>query len=95
MKADTAGNRKQFPLTLNWFSFMFVFYILFLSTGDDCGRVTAEIVDKPSLHLQLDCPDGTNVAIGLDGEDDEIDRQELIDQLPDYCRQFCPTDYRR
>jgi len=62
---------------------------------DSCGRVTAEIVDKPSLHLQLDCPDGTNVAIGLDGEDDEIDRQELIDQLPDYCRQFCPKDYTR
>lgn len=58
---------------------------------DDCGTVTAEIVEKPSLHLQLDCPDGTNVAVGLD-EAEELNRQGLIDALPQYCRDFCPTD---
>jgi hypothetical protein len=61
---------------------------------DDCGRVTAEIVNTPSLHVQLECPDGTKVAIGLDSQE-EIKREELINELPDYCRQFCPIDTRR
>jgi hypothetical protein len=57
---------------------------------DDCGRVTAEIVQSPSLHLQLDCPGGTNVAVGLDSEE-ALDRQELEKELPSYCREFCPS----
>ncbi|CAJ1947677.1 unnamed protein product [Cylindrotheca closterium] len=57
---------------------------------DDCGRVTAEIIQNPTLHLQLDCPGGTNVAIGLDA-DQPLDRKELEEQLPSYCREFCPS----
>jgi hypothetical protein len=55
---------------------------------DDCGRVTAEIVESPSLHLQLACPGGTSVAVGL--ETDQVDREQLEDDLPSYCRQYCP-----
>lgn len=62
---------------------------------DDCGRVTAEIIQSPSLHLQLDCPDGTNVAVGLDS-DRGVDRDKLERDLPSYCREFCPNiDGRR
>lgn len=57
---------------------------------DDCGRVTAEIIQNPTLHLQLDCPGGTNVAIGLDA-DKPLDRKELEEELPSYCREFCPS----
>lgn len=57
---------------------------------DDCGRVSAEIVQSPSLHLQLDCPGGTNVAVGLDSNE-AIDREELEMQLPSYCREYCPN----
>jgi hypothetical protein len=55
---------------------------------DDCGRVTAEIVESPSLHLQLNCPGGTSVAVGL--ETDQVDREKLEDGLPSYCREYCP-----
>jgi hypothetical protein len=55
---------------------------------DDCGRVTAEIVESPSLHLQLDCPGGTSVAVGL--EVDQVDREKLEAELPSYCRDYCP-----
>lgn len=57
---------------------------------DDCGRVTAEIVEDPSLHLQLDCPDGTTVAVGLEAEGG-VDREKLEDELPSYCREYCPN----
>jgi len=57
---------------------------------DDCGRVTAEIIQNPTLHLQLDCPGGTNVAVGLD-TDESLDRKELEEELPSYCREFCPS----
>ena len=61
---------------------------------DDCGRVTAEIIQSPSLHLQLDCPDGTNVSVGLNA-DDGVDREKLERELPSYCREFCPEiDFR-
>ena len=52
--------------------------------------VTAEIMQTPSLHLQLDCPDGTNVAVGLDSEEG-IDRNKLESELPSYCREYCPN----
>ena len=55
---------------------------------DDCGRVSAEIVESPSLHLQLDCPGGTSVAVGL--EADQVGRKKLEDDLPAYCREYCP-----
>lgn len=57
---------------------------------DDCGRVTAEIKQSPSLHLQLDCPDGTNIAVGL-GDSQEISRKRIEKDLPSYCREFCPN----
>ena len=61
---------------------------------DDCGRVTAEIIQSPSLHLQLDCPDGTNVSVGLNS-DEGVDREKLERELPGYCREFCPDiDFR-
>ena len=61
---------------------------------DDCGRVTAEIIQSPSLHLQLDCPDGTNVSVGLNSEEG-VDREKLERELPAYCREFCPDiDFR-
>lgn len=58
---------------------------------DDCGRITAEIFHSPSLHLQLDCPDGTNVAVGLDATSEELDREQLERDLPAYCRELCPS----
>lgn len=56
---------------------------------DDCGRVSAEIVENPSLHLLIDCPGGASVAVGLETE--EADRQKLENELPAYCREFCPN----
>jgi hypothetical protein len=58
---------------------------------DDCGRVTAEIIQSPSLHLQLDCPDGTNVAVGLDDSVGGVDHDKLEKELPSYCREYCPN----
>lgn len=61
---------------------------------DKCGAVTAEIIKEPSVHLQIDCPNGITVAVGLeDGE--ENDRQALEESLPAYCRKFCPEEDRR
>eukprot|EP00980_Cylindrotheca_fusiformis_P013505 scaffold3450_cov114-Cylindrotheca_fusiformis.AAC.10 len=57
---------------------------------DDCGRVTAEIVQSPSLHLLLECPSGNSVAVGLDS-DSPVDKQKLEKELPSYCRDYCPT----
>jgi membrane associated rhomboid family serine protease len=54
---------------------------------DDCGRVTAEIKEKPSPHLQLDCPGGTSVAVGLKTE--QVNREKIEEELPSYCREFC------
>eukprot|EP00542_Grammatophora_oceanica_P017669 CAMPEP_0194034180 /NCGR_PEP_ID=MMETSP0009_2-20130614/6582_1 /TAXON_ID=210454 /ORGANISM="Grammatophora oceanica, Strain CCMP 410" /LENGTH=332 /DNA_ID=CAMNT_0038674975 /DNA_START=49 /DNA_END=1047 /DNA_ORIENTATION=+ len=62
---------------------------------DDCGRVTAQIVYSPSLHLELKCPDSTSVAIDLD-PNENLDREDLEKHLPEYCRDFCPKiDVRR
>lgn len=56
---------------------------------DDCGRVTAEIVAQPYLHLELDCPRNTWIAeVNLTRS--ELDRERLEQQLPTYCRQLCP-----
>jgi membrane associated rhomboid family serine protease len=57
---------------------------------DDCGRVVAEIVTSPSLHLELECPGGSSIAIDLD-PNEEINRAELEKNLPTYCREYCPT----
>lgn len=57
---------------------------------DDCGRVTAELVTKPSLHLELDCPNGAVATIDL-SQDSSINRDRLQRQLPMYCREFCPS----
>jgi hypothetical protein len=57
---------------------------------DDCGRVTADIVTDPSLHLSMYCPDGTNVPVELDANA-TLNRGELEHQLPDYCREYCPN----
>jgi hypothetical protein len=54
---------------------------------DDCGRVTADVITSPSLHLAVDCPDGTNVPVQIS---EDLSRDELEKNLPDYCREFCP-----
>ena len=61
---------------------------------DDCGRVVAEIISSPSLHLQMECPDGTSVPVALDLVGD-IDRDKLEKKLPSYCREYCPTTQNR
>jgi hypothetical protein len=55
---------------------------------DNCGRVTADIVTEPELHLDLDCPDGGVVPVDLSGEED-VSRTVLRKKLPTYCRQYC------
>lgn len=55
---------------------------------DDCGTVTADTVQTPYLHLNLDCPDGTVVSIDLTNEDD-VSKAVLQRRLPTYCRAFC------
>ena len=56
---------------------------------DDCGRVTANIVTRPHLHLELNCPGGWNAMVNLTAA--ELDRDELEKDLPTYCREFCPV----
>lgn len=57
---------------------------------DDCGRVVADIVPTPNLHLEMQCPDGTSVAVALDpGE--AANRSELEKNLPSYCREYFPS----
>jgi len=55
---------------------------------DECGRVTAEIVSQPTLHLDLDCPSGEVVTVDLSNEDD-VSRSILQKKLPTYCREYC------
>ena len=60
---------------------------------DSCGQVTAEIVQSPSLHLLLDCPDGTSVSVDLNmGQ--SVNPSSLEKDLPSYCREFCPHTKR-
>lgn len=55
---------------------------------DDCGRVTADVVTEPTLHLDLDCPAGNVVTVDLTDEDD-VSRTVLRKKLPTYCREYC------
>lgn len=55
---------------------------------DECGRVTADVVSKPSLHLEVDCPSGVIAYIDLNESD--YDRNRVQKKLPQYCRVYCP-----
>ena len=55
---------------------------------DDCGRVTADVVSKPSLHLAVDCPSGVIAYIDLN--ESTYDRNRVQKKLPQYCREYCP-----
>mmetsp|Transcript_31197 Transcript_31197/g.47782 ORF Transcript_31197/g.47782 Transcript_31197/m.47782 type:complete len:968 (-) Transcript_31197:195-3098(-) len=59
---------------------------------DDCGTITADIVQTPTLHLAVDCPNGETVAVPLDSENTPS-RSKLESDLPDYCREYCPEVY--
>lgn len=54
---------------------------------DDCGRVTANIITRPYLHLEIDCPSGSIAEVNLTST--TLDRAYLERQLPSYCREFC------
>ena len=56
---------------------------------DDCGTITAEIVNAPFLHLELDCPGGSIGIVNI--TESELDRESLEKKLPSYCREFCPV----
>jgi hypothetical protein len=56
---------------------------------DDCGRVTAELVSSPELHLELECPNGNFATVDLSGLM-SINRDKLQRKLPSYCRHYCP-----
>jgi hypothetical protein len=55
---------------------------------DDCGRVTADIINDPSVHLELNCPSGSTAIVDL-SDTEYIDRDELVKKLPAYCREHC------
>lgn len=55
---------------------------------DDCGRVSAEVITYPSLHLEMPCPSGVMATIELDP--DTYNRDTVEKNLPNYCRQYCP-----
>ena len=57
---------------------------------DDCGRVTAELVTKPTLQLELDCPNGGIATIDLTSSSGSVNRDRLQRKLPQYCREYCP-----
>ena len=59
---------------------------------DDCGRVTADIVQTPSLHLELSCPSGATANVALDPDESKFDRNKVEKNLPSYCRKFCPSE---
>jgi len=61
---------------------------------DQCGFVTAQIIQDPSVHLKIDCPSGIAVSVGLENGE-EGDRDKLEQELPRYCREFCPEEDRR
>ena len=63
---------------------------------DDCDRVTANIVTKPALHLEVNCPSGALAIVDLDSNESAPDRDRIQKNLPSYCREFCPlfeTDF--
>lgn len=55
---------------------------------DDCGRVTADVVKQPSLHLEIDCPSGVSATVELD--EATYSRDQVQKNLPQYCREICP-----
>jgi hypothetical protein len=55
---------------------------------DDCNRVTADIVMKPELHLNLQCPSGGVAYVDL-ADQNSVDRVSLEKKLPSFCRDFC------
>jgi hypothetical protein len=55
---------------------------------DSCGRVTADIVTEPELHLEMECPAGNVVPVDLTTEGD-VSRTVLRKKLPTYCRRYC------
>lgn len=57
---------------------------------DDCGRVTADIIVEPSIHLDLYCPSGSMATVDL-SDQLTIDRDELKKNLATFCRMYCPT----
>lgn len=57
---------------------------------DECGRVTADIVAHPTLHLELSCPSGVTAIVELDPDESKFDRDEVKKNLPTYCREYCP-----
>ncbi|GKY98434.1 hypothetical protein MPSEU_000800900 [Mayamaea pseudoterrestris] len=56
---------------------------------DDCGQVTADLVQEPQLHLDLYCPAGDMASVMLSNATD-VSRPTLQKKLPSYCRDFCP-----
>lgn len=57
---------------------------------DDCGRVMADVVSEPSLHLVLHCPSGVLATVELDPDESKFDRAVVQKHLPSYCREYCP-----
>jgi hypothetical protein len=56
---------------------------------DDCGRVTADIISQPALHLDLHCPsNGKTITVDLSKEPN-VSHTELQMRLPSYCREYC------
>lgn len=55
---------------------------------DECGRVTAEVVSEPQLHLEIDCPSGKIGIVDLSNELD-TSRNSLQKKLPSFCREYC------
>lgn len=57
---------------------------------DECNTVTAEIVQRPYRHLELDCPGGFLATVNLTTAE-LADRKSLQKNLPTYCRSYCPV----
>ena len=56
---------------------------------DECGRVTADLVSEPELHLDLHCPESdTIVSVNLTDMGD-VTRSTLQKNLPTFCRYYC------
>jgi hypothetical protein len=58
---------------------------------DDCGRVTANVVDQPVPHLDLFCPRGSVMKVDL-STDELSDREQLKKNLATICRSNCLAD---
>jgi hypothetical protein len=58
---------------------------------DDCATVTAEIVQFPFNHLELECPGGYSATVNLTSAE-LANRKQLQRDLPDFCRSICPLN---